>query len=265
MRTLATALRRPASGKARRSAPPIPPRGDRSNARRVGIHTPRSSTGWVVSTPNTPPLRVVIDARLRDGESGGVQQTLLGLAHGLSQLDGDEQYLFLGIPESCDWLRPHLRGRCSLLPCPSRAVPDATALRRLTRRLADVEWVRRSIERGALGHFARVEVPRSDGTIERAGADVMHFALQGGFWTAVPSIYVPHDLQHAHHLEYFSPLELRWRAAHYGPLAQQARAVVALSRWGKRDLATHLHLAPEKVHVIGWAPAIDAYGRPGAP
>ena len=212
------------------------------------------------------PLRVVIDARLRDGESGGVQQALIGLAHGMSQLDGDEEYLFLGFDDSADWLRPHLGGRCSLLPA-TRAAPGVPrGLRGLTRRLADVALVRRQIERGPLGRFVRVAVPTSDGTIERAGADVMHFAQQAGFWTAVPSIYVPHDLQHVHHPQYFSSFELRWRAAHYGPLATQARAVVALSGWGKADLVRHLGLPPEKVPVIGWAPAIDAYreARPRA-
>jgi glycosyltransferase involved in cell wall biosynthesis len=91
----------------------------------------------------------------------------------------------------------------------------------------------------------------------------MHFTLQAGFLTAVPSIYVPHDLQHFHHPEFFSPLDLRWRACLYGPLAQQARAVVALSRWGKLDLVRHLALSPAKVRVIGWAPPIDAYEAPG--
>ena len=211
------------------------------------------------------PLRVVIDARLRDGEMGGVQQTLIGLAHGLSQLeDADEEYLFLAVEDSCDWLRPHLRGRCGVLPA-ARAVPAAPrGLGGLARRLADVGPVRRQIERGPLGRLVRVEVPTSDGTIERSGADVMHFALQAGFWTKVPSIYVPHDLQHAHHPEYFSPFELRWRAVHYGPLANQARAVVALSAWGKGDLIQHLRLPSEKVAVIGWAPVIDAYGEPGS-
>lgn len=202
-------------------------------------------------------LRVVIDARLRDGESGGVQQTLVGLAHGLSQLEGEEEYLFLAMQQSCEWLRPHVHGPCSILPGPAWTDANAPLVRRLTRRLASSDWLRRRVERGALGRFVRVEVPRSDGTIERAGADVMHFALQAGFWTSTPSIYVPHDLQHAHHPEYFSPFELRWRAAHYGPLARQASAVVALSRWGRRDLVEHLHLPPEKIPVIGWAPAID--------
>jgi glycosyltransferase involved in cell wall biosynthesis len=203
-----------------------------------------------------------LDARLRDGESGGAQQTILGLAHGLSELGDDhEQYLFLAFEDSSEWLRPYLRGPCRLLP--AQRPPRSTGLRGIVRRVAEAGPLRRTIERGFLGRFAPVGLPASDGTIERAGADLMHFTLQAGFLTAVPSIYVPHDLQHFHHPEFFSPLELRWRACLYGPLARQARAVVALSRWGKHDLVQHLALPPAKVRVIGWAPAIDAYDALG--
>jgi hypothetical protein len=43
----------------------------------------------------SPPLRVVIDARMDEG-SGGVQQWVIGLAGALSRLtDGPEDYRFL--------------------------------------------------------------------------------------------------------------------------------------------------------------------------
>ena len=45
----------------------------------------------------------------------------------------------------------------------------------------------------------------SDGTIEEAGADVVHFPFQDAFTTEVPSLYQPHDLQHLHLPELFSP------------------------------------------------------------
>ena len=52
-------------------------------------------------------LRVAIDARLQAGLEGGVEQYLIGLAHGLGSLtDGDEEYLFLVYPGHDGWLRP---------------------------------------------------------------------------------------------------------------------------------------------------------------
>lgn len=209
----------------------------------------------------TSNLRVVLDARLADGEPGGVQQTILGLAHGLSSLEGDDEYLFLGDPARMGWLRPHLRGPCRVL-----AAPPATPglLRAAVRRLGVVEPIARLVYEGALGALVKVELQASDGTIERAGADVMHFTTQAGFRTQVPSVYAPHDLLHLHYPRYFPPFALRWRAAHYGPLAEQARFVVALTRFGKRDIVARLGISPAKVPVVGWAPVLQAYAEPTA-
>jgi glycosyltransferase involved in cell wall biosynthesis len=209
------------------------------------------------------PLRVALDARLVDGEQGGVQQTILGLAHGLSQLaDGDETYLFLAFEGAAGWLREHLRGPCRLLPVGPSPPPVRRDLRSAAQLVARLGPVRRSVERGFLGRFVEVRLPPSDGSIERAGAQVMHFTTQAGFVTEVPSLYVPHDLQHLHRPEYFSPFERRWRAAMYGPMAARSRLVVALSRWGRQDLVRGLGLSAEKIPVIGWAPILDAYPEP---
>src|SRR5690349_10224371 len=61
-------------------------------------------------------IRVAIDARLVSGEVGGVEQFIIGLASGLSQLDnGSEEYLFLAYPDSQDWISPFLHGSCRIL------------------------------------------------------------------------------------------------------------------------------------------------------
>ena len=195
-------------------------------------------------------LRIGIDARLSDGERGGVQQALIGLASGLAELDGPEEYLFLVRGGEHDWLRPHLRGRCRALELPPRPA---------WKRALDPIMPRWAFNAAAplLAH-----VPESDGTIERAGVQVMHLALQSGFATRLPTIYTPHDLLHVHLPELIHPHERRWREAVYPELCRRAAAVTALSRWGKADLVSSLGVAPAKVHVIGWAPAIDAYSEP---
>lgn len=206
-------------------------------------------------------LRVCVDARLEDGVAGGMQQAILGLAAGLSTLDdGDETYLFLVRDGTDGWLRPWLRGPCRALsaPGPTAAAPGVRARVRRVLGPAVSTWV----ARGPLGRFLPVAVPRSDGTIERAGVDVMHFTLHAGFLTDVPSLFVPHDLQHLHHPEHFTPLDRRWRACFYPALARQARLVVALSRHGQRDVVERLGTAPTRVRVVGWAPPIDAYAEP---
>lgn len=215
---------------------------------------PARSLAYLPPAPKS--MRVCIDARLVDGVPGGVQQTLIGLASGLSSLDdGDEQYRFLVHRDNSEWLSPHVAGRCSLLPV------DAPTTRAGLRAVARALVPRSTLDRLMLAATALrgIHVPPSDRVIEEAGIDVMHFAQQHGFSTRVPSIYVPHDLQHRHHPEFFSRYQLLWREAFYPFLAHQATQVVALTRSGKRDIVETLGIPAERVRVIGWAPVLDAY------
>ena len=51
---------------------------------------------------NIEPLRVCIDARLLSGELGGVEQFVIGLAHGLSQMDDGDDKMPLQEHEGAD-------------------------------------------------------------------------------------------------------------------------------------------------------------------
>jgi glycosyltransferase involved in cell wall biosynthesis len=205
------------------------------------------------------PLRVCLDARLRDGEAGGVQQFVMGLASGLSGLqDGDEEFLFLSIPGSRAWLEPHLRGRCRSLDVARGAGRPGPTWYRLARALVPVAVVDRTF----IGRLAPVAVPRSDGAVESEGIDLMHFTVQTGFLTRVPSIYQPYDLQHEHLPSYFTPYQRRWRRTVYGELSRSARSVVVMSSWVRDDVMAHLGVPAEKVRVIPWAPVTEEYAAP---
>jgi glycosyltransferase involved in cell wall biosynthesis len=206
-------------------------------------------------------LRVCLDARLSDGVCGGVQQTIIGLARGLSGLDdGTEEYLFLAREGSDAWLRPHLFGRCRIIHAPAPPLPPSPAAWKRPIRALLADPVKRLLDEQVMARLIRFGPSPSDGTIELARVDVMHFTMQDGFETGIPSIFVPHDLQHLHHPGFFTLAQRRWRAAVYAALARQARHVVALSTHGKQDLVSRLRVPPEKVSVIGWAPPVDAYG-----
>ena len=208
----------------------------------------------------TAPLRVCIDARLRDGEFGGVQQVVIGMAHGLSMLtDGDEEYLFLAHEGEDAWLRPHLGANARVLSAGARAARGgvtealaATSAGRVARRLLRPLLDRRSLP----------PVPRSDGTLEGSGADVMHFTIQSAFLTAVPSIFHPHDLQHVHLPQFFTKRERATRDTHYRTFCEQASMIAVTSTWVKEDLLREWDLPPEKVRVIEWAPPNQAYPEP---
>ena len=199
------------------------------------------------------PLHICIDARLGEGQFGGVEQVVIGLAAALSRLeDGDEQYLFLVHREHDDWLRPYLGGPCRMLH---------TRRTYLNRRS-------RAIGRGLLeripGIGIRFAVRPSDGTAEQAGADVIHFPIQTAFTTEIPSIYQPHDLQHLHLPELFSGWERSRREAIYRTHCERAELVVAMTAWGRRDFIDSYGLPPAKVTVVPGGSVLREYPAPTA-
>jgi glycosyltransferase involved in cell wall biosynthesis len=192
------------------------------------------------------------------GQSGGTEQVLIGLAAGLSRLgDGSERYSFLTFEGADEWLEPHVGGNVRLLRCP---MPPPAPRPWWRRKLAEVPGVLRAYEK--LLELFPPSVPRSDGTLERAGADVMHFAFQNGFLTDVPSIYHPHDLQHVHLPEFFDGKERARRELLYGTLCRRAEMVAVTSTWVKRDVVEHFRLPQDKVHVIPWASVVGSYEQP---
>jgi glycosyltransferase involved in cell wall biosynthesis len=211
------------------------------------------------------PLRVCIDARLgADGLSGGVQQVVVGLASGLAEVDdGREEYHFLVDGRSEAWLRPSLLGPCRVLAAPEPCPTLTTGLRNFVKGVAPAPVVD-LLARGELEVRGLLpwQVPWSDGTIERAGIEVLHQTLQSGFRTQVPCIYMPYDLQHLHLPRLFSARLRRRKGLEYPALANAAEAVVAISHWGKDDLVRAFGLRRDKVRVVHLAPAVDGCPEP---
>ena len=207
---------------------------------------------------------VVLDGRLQSGHPGGVEQVVIGMAHGLSALDGPERYVFLAFEGSSDWLRPFVSGPCSIVEVPTPIDWSDTRRARLARVFPRLAEMRRKVLRAVRGGTSQpaLPVPESDGTAERLGADVVHLLHQNGFRTDIPSIYHPHDLQHRHLPEFFSPEDRAQRDAAWSALCDQARMVSVTSQWGKHDLVEQYGLDPAKIAVVHLAPAIEAYAEP---
>ncbi len=207
------------------------------------------------------PLHVCLDARLVSGLAGGVEQAIAGLASGLSALkDGEEEYLFLVHPDADDWIRPLMRGSCRLLPCRPAPILSPSFKERLKAVLPLAARVWSGLRRLTVGYPVRPK--ESDGTIERAGVDVMHFTTQQGFLTVTPSLYQPWDLQHLHYPEYFHPATRAAREGHYRTLCAQAARVCIATQWGKRDLLRLYGLPVSKIAVIPVAAPLATYAAP---
>jgi glycosyltransferase involved in cell wall biosynthesis len=197
------------------------------------------------------PLRVCIDARFGSGQFGGVEQVVIGIAGALSKLtDGDEEYLFLTHPEHDDWIRQHLGGPCRVLH------PRRSYLNRRSRAVA------RGLAERLPRSGARFAVRPSDGTVERAEVDVVHFPFQDAFITELPTIYQPHDLQHLHLPKLFSSWERSRREVIYRTHCERAALVVAMTSWGRRDFVESYGLAPERVTVVPGGSVLREYPAP---
>ncbi len=198
-------------------------------------------------------LRVCIDARIDTGRFGGVEQVVIGIASGLSRLlDGDEEFLFLTHPEHEQWLLPYMEGPCRRLhPRLGYTRRKARAVRQALRERQPVVGARHSIR-------------DSDGTVEEEGIDVIHFPFQDAFATDVPSLYQPHDLQHVHLPENFSRWAYERRETIYRTHCERAKAVVAMTSWGRRDFIESYDLSEEKVWVVPGASVLPEYPSPGA-
>lgn len=211
------------------------------------------------SRQNADALRVCLDARLYEGASGGVESVVIGMADALSRLDDDgAEYLFLAWPDQAGWIEPYVSGSCRMLYGPS--APRLTAWLKRNVGLARSAW--NTLTPPLARYLYRVG--HSDGTIERAGVDVMHLTIQTGFLTAVPSIYHPHDLQHRHLPRYFSARDRLYRDIVYRALCDQAEMVAVAASWVKRDVVEQFEIPEQKVKVVPLAPVLTAYPDPSA-
>ena len=215
----------------------------------------------------TRPLRVVLDARMGDGMSGGIQQWVIGLARAMSQLDdGAEEYLFLASPGRDEWVREYVSGPCRVVLAPPSAVSRRESKRR--RRRALRRRGRLSVLRDLYRRLVRREPRRAlsaeHRVLETEGAHVMHFTTQSGFFTSLPTIYQPWDLQHLHMPEFFTPERYREREAAYRAFCAQAAAVVVPTNWAKRDLVRQYRVPAKRVAVVNPPPVTWAYTVPSA-
>lgn len=213
-------------------------------------------------------LRVAINAQLEpDGGSGGTVTVLRALAALARLEDGDEEYVFVGPHDSAEWLRSILPPRQTVVcgPAPVEFVPGR--LEPFKRALGPLRPAARGLRRllnttvqtaesgtSGLASLKYLAPPRPKNFYEGLGCDVIHFPFQAYEPCALPTVYNPHDLQHLHHPEFFTPSEIARREVLHPAACRAAHTVVVASEFIKRDVMERYHIEPEKVQVIPWAP-----------
>lgn len=200
-------------------------------------------------------LRVGIDARLATGVVGGVEQFIIGLASSLSKLkDKDIKYFFLVYEGQDEWLKPYLGDNSELL----YSKPTGKVSKIIKFRFLRKAW------HYLIPHLGSeiIKIPVSDGVIEKASIDVMHFTMQLGFLTKIPSIYHPWDLQHLHLPEFFTKKEILFRQVLYQRFCEQAKSIIVAASWIKNDLIKHYKIESSKIKTIPVGPVLNAYIDP---
>ena len=117
----------------------------------------------------TKKLKVCVDARITDGEPGGLQQVVIGLASRFSKFDScDEEYSFLCYQEENNWLKPYISGPCKLLYTAKKYKEESNKrlINKITKFLSLPKKKFKKL-REATG-LNMVHVRISDGTIEKA-------------------------------------------------------------------------------------------------
>lgn len=211
-------------------------------------------------------LKVAINAKIIPGTSGGVAQAVLGLLHALGQLsDGPEEYIIIvESQQQSNWLKPYIGPNqqilCGLEPTqnPTRKSGTLKSLTRIIRRIHRRMFPLPS----SLSVRQWPQVPISDGFYESLGCDVIHFPYQCFVLCALPTVYNPHDLQHLHYPQFFTPSTIAWRETVYPAGCHLAHTIVVASDWIKQDVVHRYRLDPEKVQIIPWASPTQAYSEP---
>lgn len=201
-------------------------------------------------------LRIAINAQIIPGSGTSSLETVLRILTAVGQLEGDEEYVFITPWSELDWLQPFLGDRQTIVPAPQPENSDTPDRLEILKRLT-----------GSLRPFARrikhlavsppkfeFSVPVSDGFYESLNCDVIHFPYPEYAYCRLPTVYNPHDLQHLHYPEFFTPEVIHKREILYPSACRAAEIVVVGSQFIKQDLIEKFNVEADKIQVIPWSP-----------
>lgn len=188
------------------------------------------------------PLQVLVDARLVPGTKGGVESVVRGLVAGFNALnDADVALTVLATEGHTSWLGA------------TGNVHVATTPLAGTGRIKQALTGHPAVEQSLAAAWALTRPPsrkRTEPVFAALGPDVVHFPLQRGGSSRLPTVYQPHDLQHRHLPGLFSASERIRRDRVYGRMCRTASMVVVGTSWVRDDVIAQFGVAPDRVTVV---------------
>ncbi len=200
-------------------------------------------------------LRIGINAQIPASSGTGGIETVLRVLTSLGQLEGDEEYVFIGHWADADWMQPLLSERQKIVRAPRPEVPTEPNLKKNFKRVVSpLLPVARKVRNFLNPPQNQFFVPTSDGFYENLNCDVIHFPYQDYVYCRVPTVYNPHDLQHLQYPQFFSPEEIERREIVYPAACRAAQTVAVASQFIKQDIVEKYNIEAGKIQVIPWSP-----------
>ena len=201
--------------------------------------------------------RVLIDARMRDGQAGGIQQVVLGLAQGFSQVDTSGYDIrFLVLDGHSAWLQPFLGldQKLMVMPYSQSNLVSKNGLATMA-----LNCVRNTIGRIAVS--ASVKLPKVPDCVSSWNPELIHF-YQNIFKAECKFIFTPHDFQHEYYPKNFDSRTLMVRRYLYRKHCQDAARVACISRACLKDVVKFTGLNEAKCSVVYNAAPTLGYSVP---
>jgi glycosyltransferase involved in cell wall biosynthesis len=187
------------------------------------------------------PLRVAMYVPFTSSAVGGMEQYVQALAVGLGSVSAPNvNFTWILDSNNTEWLTPYLPRGHATLTISTKDQPFDKVPSRL----------RSALAASRPAGWLPVTRPAPLTVDLESHFDVVHFPSQLATHTSLPSIFQPHDLQHEHFGEFFTPRQVRSRRVLYRHYAHRATRIVAGSAFAKADFIRHLGVDASKVEVI---------------
>jgi glycosyltransferase involved in cell wall biosynthesis len=217
-------------------------------------------------------MKTGIYANFASGHNcGGTQIVLKSLLYELAKVASEhEQFVLFGPAEpATTWLEDFAGPYMQVVRSP--AIPAGLGWR-IANKIKNVfrasapykKWMRPAQDGYAnsdfLHDFPAAQI--STGFIESHGIDVMHFPYQEFIVTSCPTIFNPHDLQHLHLPQMWSPKTIYHRDKCYRFACNCASKVAVAFDWVADDLVKKFGIARRKIAVIPWGGPVEGANKP---